>query len=146
MRAAQLFLEAVSESPLIRAALVFFARLRTSVYAALAKKPTVAAAKAAIPKQPWIANIHKEVPMFHQKFISPRFWAAIAGALFIVLQLFGVRIPAPVVNELLACVSAVLVLLGFMPKKDNKSNGNDNGGTDEETEETQENSDGNNKK
>ena len=43
---------AVSELPLIRATLVIFARLRTSMYAALAKKPTVAAAKAAILRQP----------------------------------------------------------------------------------------------
>ncbi|MCL2061227.1 MAG: hypothetical protein FWH03_01190 [Firmicutes bacterium] len=68
--------------------------------------------------------------MFLQKKKSPRFWAALAGAALILLQAFGVKIPAPVVNEVIAAISALMVLFGFveLPK-----NGDEEDNTSDKT-------------
>ncbi len=42
------------------------------------------------------------------------FWAAVAGAVVLVLQLFGVRAPLPYVNEIIGGVCAVLVAAGLL--------------------------------
>lgn len=52
--------------------------------------------------------------MLGKKLRSPRFWAALGGAVMILLQAFGIKIPAPAVNEILGAVSAVLVMFGFI--------------------------------
>jgi len=70
--------------------------------------------------------------MFLKKLQSPRFWAAVAGAVFIMLQAFGIRIPAPVINELLGCISAVLIFFGVIEKpKDGGGNGEPENQADE---------------
>ena len=42
------------------------------------------------------------------------FWIALAGLAVIVLQSFGVRLDAPVINEVMSAVSGLLVMLGIL--------------------------------
>ncbi len=55
-----------------------------------------------------------------EKLKSTRVWLAIAGAVIMALQAVGVKVDAPVVNEVISAVCAVLVILGFM-KSDSAS-------------------------
>lgn len=49
-----------------------------------------------------------------EKLKSTRVWLAIAAAVVVVLQAVGIKVDAPVVNEVISAVCAVLVILGFM--------------------------------
>lgn len=46
------------------------------------------------------------------------FWAAIAGAAVLILQLFGIKAELPYINEIISGVCAVLVALGLLTAAD----------------------------
>ncbi len=54
------------------------------------------------------------------KLRSKKFWISFAGIVIMLLQLFGVKVNAPYVNELLDSVCAVCILVGLLdaPKDD----------------------------
>lgn len=49
-----------------------------------------------------------------EKIKSVKFWLSLSGAIVIVLQLFGLRISAPFVNEVVGAICSVFVILGIM--------------------------------
>lgn len=48
------------------------------------------------------------------KLRSKRFWLSLCGTVIMLLQLFGVKIDVPYVNEIINSICAVLVLIGLM--------------------------------
>lgn len=46
------------------------------------------------------------------------FWAAVAGAVVLVLQLFGIKAPLPYVNEIISGFCALLVAFGLLSATD----------------------------
>ena len=46
------------------------------------------------------------------------FWASVAGAVVLILQLFGIKAPLPYVNEAVSGFCAVLVMLGLLSATD----------------------------
>ncbi|MCL2675863.1 MAG: hypothetical protein FWE84_04685 [Firmicutes bacterium] len=65
------------------------------------------------------------------KRISKTVFISIAGAIVLLLQVFGLKIDAPYVNEIIEAVCAVLIVLGVVtaakPKAD-EDEGEDSGG------------------
>ena len=59
-----------------------------------------------------------------EKIKSVKFWLSLSGAIVIVLQLFGLRISAPFVNEVVGAICSVFVILGIMAP-DNGADGED---------------------
>ena len=49
-----------------------------------------------------------------KKLKSVKFWLSLSGAVVIVLQLFGLKISAPYVNEVVSAICSVFVILGIM--------------------------------
>ena len=49
-----------------------------------------------------------------EKIKSVKFWLSLSGAIVIVLQLFGLRVSAPFVNEVVSAICSVFVILGIM--------------------------------
>lgn len=49
-----------------------------------------------------------------KKLKSVKFWLSLSGAAVIVLQLFGLKISAPYVNEVVSAICSVFVILGIM--------------------------------
>lgn len=49
-----------------------------------------------------------------KKIKSVKFWLSLSGAVVIVLQLFGLKISAPYVNEVVSAICSVFVILGIM--------------------------------
>lgn len=66
-----------------------------------------------------------------QKFRTKKFWISVAGVIILMLQLFGVRVDAPYVNEVVNSVCAACILVGLM----------DGGSKEEEQDEEDKNSD-----
>ena len=48
------------------------------------------------------------------KLKSVKFWLSLTGAVVLVLQLLGVKISAPYINEIASAVCSVFVILGIM--------------------------------
>lgn len=46
------------------------------------------------------------------------FWIAVSGAAVIILQICGIKIDAPLVNEIILGVCSLLVAVGFMTASD----------------------------
>jgi hypothetical protein len=63
-----------------------------------------------------------------KKLRSVKFWLSLAGAVVIALQLFGVKVSAPYINEVVSAVCSVFVVLGIMIP----DAGEDDGATDGE--------------
>ena len=69
-----------------------------------------------------------------EKIKSVKFWLSLSGAIVIVLQLFGLRVSAPFVNEVVSAICSVFVILGIMVP-DNGADGENQTVGDGETEE-----------
>lgn len=54
-------------------------------------------------KEKWLSRIK-----------SVKFWLSLTGAVVIVLQLFGLKISAPYINEVVSAICSVFVVLGIM--------------------------------
>ena len=48
------------------------------------------------------------------KIKSVKFWLSLTGAVVIVLQLFGLKISAPYINEVVSAICSVVVVLRIM--------------------------------
>ena len=70
-----------------------------------------------------------------KKLKSVKFWLSLAGAVVIVLQLFGMKISAPYVNEVVSAICSVFVVLGIMvpdaDESEDKKEDENNAQTDE---------------
>ena len=66
-----------------------------------------------------------------QKFKTKKFWLSFAGVIILMLQLFGVKVDAPYVNEIVDSICAVLILVGLMDggSKNGQQNEEVNGDT-----------------
>lgn len=63
-----------------------------------------------------------------EKLRSKKFWLSLAAAVVVILQCFGLKVDAPVVNEAVCAVCGVLVLVGLVvddTKKDSDAAQND---------------------
>lgn len=56
-----------------------------------------------------------------KKLRSPAFWLSLSGAVVMVLQLLGMRVNAPYVNEVISAVCSVFVITGIMTPDENSS-------------------------
>ncbi len=57
---------------------------------------------------------------FKELIKKKSFWAAVSGAVVIILQLCGIKIDAPVVNEIILGVCSLLVAVGAMTVSEKK--------------------------
>lgn len=74
------------------------------------------------------------------KLKSVKFWLSLSGAVVIVLQLFGLKISAPYVNEVVSAVCSVFVILGIMVpdnREDEPGEADGEKNTEENTDKTQ---------
>lgn len=78
-----------------------------------------------------------------QKIKTKKFWISFAGVLVLMLQLFGVKVDAPYVNEIVDSICAVLILVGLMDgtAKNEQNENSDTCSENEQNDEENENSD-----
>lgn len=49
-----------------------------------------------------------------QRIKTKKFWISLVGIVIMLLQLFGVKVDAPYVNEVVNSICAVLILIGLL--------------------------------
>ncbi len=76
------------------------------------------------------------------KFKTKKFWVSLSGMLIMLLQLFGVKVNAPYVNEVINALCGVCVLVGLMAddkKTQNETSETQIDNTNSEEDDTNEN-------
>lgn len=56
------------------------------------------------------------------KFRSKKFWFSLVGAVVMLLNVLGIKINAPFVNEVLNAVCAVLIVIGLLDEPKTEEN------------------------
>ncbi len=75
-----------------------------------------------------------------QKIKTKKFWISLSGIIIMLLQLFGVKVDVPYVNEVVNSICAVLILIGLLDpgkaespsESETEGEGNDNPNFSEE--------------
>lgn len=55
------------------------------------------------------------------KFKTKKFWVSLGGMLIMLLQLFGIKVDAPYVNEVINALCGVCVFIGLLSGDEQKS-------------------------
>ena len=79
------------------------------------------------------------------KIRTKRFWISLVGMVIMLLELFGVRVDAPYVNEIVSSVCAVCVLCGLLDGGSKTEAQNSENGESDKTEEGEESKETNDK-
>ena len=61
-----------------------------------------------------------------QKLKSKKFWLSLAGVTVMLLQLFGIKVDGPYVNEIVDSICAVLILIGLIDPQTDKGDHDEN--------------------
>ncbi len=69
-----------------------------------------------------------------QRIKTKKFWVSFAGIIIMLLQLFGVKVDVPYVNEVVNSICAVLILIGLLdPVKSEESSETEEETTDNDS-------------